>query len=111
MDIKTVLVTIVASLTIGLIFWTTRSFYTWHIVWNRSRKIYQWLKDNTRDELEESHKSLLEISNGTRLSEEQVREACLKNTKIMQSTSKPGNYSIWRVEPQSVYEKRGARFI
>ena len=90
-------------------------FFTWvgslfnkslHL-WVDGQKIYKWLEVNTRDEPHKSHKTLLEISNGTRLSEERIQKACLQNKKIFQSTEKPGNYSIWRIEPKSIYEKRG----
>ncbi len=73
--------------------------------------ILRWLEANTSDEPGESHKTLIEISHGTRIPEERVKTACMKNTKIMQSIQIPGNYSIWRAELQSVYEKRGVRHV
>ncbi|HAV75902.1 MAG TPA: hypothetical protein DCX53_00965 [Anaerolineae bacterium] len=75
------------------------------------RKIYNWLESNTLELPGESHKSLSEISIGTRLPEERIQEACLQNNKIFQSVEKPKSYSIWRAETQSVYEKRGVSLI
>jgi hypothetical protein len=76
-----------------------------------ARKIYTWLSKNTKDEPAESHKSLFDISNGIRITEERVRIACLRSEKIFQSAEQPGFYSIWRREPQSVYETRGLHLL
>lgn len=46
------------------------------------RKIYEWLKSNTRDDPHESHVGLLKICKGTGLSEERVRRACLSEPRI-----------------------------
>ena len=88
--------------------------YAWGAVcilkWYRTRsdinEVCEWLKANSQGEPAESSKSLLAISEGTRLPEERVRIACLKSPQIYQSFLHPGHYSIWREEPQSVYEKR-----
>ncbi len=83
-----------------------------HIVLSKDGNlIYEWLKANTQDKPYKSHKTLMEISNGVRLPEERVQKACLQNKKIFQSIEKPRSYSIWRVEPQSIYEKRGIRRV
>src|SRR4051812_82149 len=76
-------------------------------LWTDSRKVYSWLVGNTKDSPCDSHKSLFEIGNGTRLFEERVRFACLQNRKIYRSLSTPDLYSIWRHEPQSIYATRG----
>jgi hypothetical protein len=74
--------------------------------WREGRKMYKWLAKNTRNKPAETHKSLLEISEGVRLPTDHVRLACLHNKKIFQSISKPENYSIWREEEQSIYEDK-----
>ncbi len=91
--------------------WLLVLIYRRFALWRDSINVYRWLQANTQDEPHKSHKTLLEISNGTRISEERVKAACLKNTKIMQSIDFPGRYSIWRIENQSVYEKRGVRSV
>lgn len=63
------------------------------------QKIYKWLEMNTSNERGKSHKTLHEISVGTRLSENRVREACLQNKKILHSVKHIGSYSIWQSEP------------
>jgi hypothetical protein len=74
---------------------------------NNQFRVYNWLKRNSTDEPGESHKTLQEIAIGTRMSEDQVSRACRKNKKVYQSVGDSNLYSIWRQEPQSVYEKRG----
>jgi hypothetical protein len=91
---------------IGFFGWLANQGFKWNQTRRDRNLVYDWLKANTYDEPAESHKSLFEISDGTHLPEEQVRVAC-RDTRIHQSLNKPGNYSIWRKEPQSVYEKRG----
>jgi hypothetical protein len=91
----------------GLFEWVANHGFKWSSEQRDRYEVYEWLKTNTRDEPAESHKSLFEISDGARLPEERVQVACLKDLRIHQSLNKPGNYSIWRKEPQSVYEKRG----
>ena len=71
-----------AVLIVLLLTWITPTVYKAICLFSDGHKIYKWLMLNTRDAFGKSHKSLLEISNGTRLSEERVREACLKNPKI-----------------------------
>jgi hypothetical protein len=89
--------------------------YTWGAIrilqWYRARRdvhvVCEWLKANSHGEPAESPKSLLAISEGTRLPAERVRIVCLKSPQIYQSFLHPGHYSIRRTEPQSMYEKRG----
>ncbi len=70
-----------AILSCTLLTWVISLVYKSVRLFRDSQKVYKWLMLNTRDEFNKSHKSLLEISNGTRFSEERVREACLKNLK------------------------------
>lgn len=70
-------------------------------------RVYQWLARNTLDEPGESHLSTTEIAVGARLSEERVREVCRLDLRIHQSTRNPNHWSVWRAEPESIYEKRG----
>lgn len=70
-------------------------------------RVYGWLKNNTRDEPGESHVTTTELAKGTGLSEERVRQACLGNRRIHRASGEMDQWSVWRREPQSVYEKRG----
>jgi hypothetical protein len=100
-----------AALIILLLTWAASRVANIFRLWRDGKKIYEWLELNTRDEPAKSHKSLSEISIGTRLPKERVREVCLQNRKTFISIDNPENYSVWRVEPQSVYEKRGIRIV
>jgi hypothetical protein len=104
---KNYVIAIVIPLIIALLTWGATAIYRRVRIWRDGCKIQRWLVSTTCDEPGESHKSLLEISEGICLSKERVRVACLLSSRIFQSITNPGNYSIWRQEPQSIYEKRG----
>lgn len=75
-------------------------------LWDR-RKVYTWLQSNTRDQTGESHVDTVTMAKGTRLPEERVRRACMSDKRIHRFPTEPEQWSVWRKEPQSVYEKRG----
>lgn len=70
-------------------------------------KIYKWLKANTKDEPGESHVDTITIAKGNKLSENRVRIACIAHQKIYRYSNGKELWSVWRKEPQSIYEKRG----
>jgi len=101
---KTIIITIVSAITIALIGWFVAGG---RAMWDR-HKIYQWLKSNTVDEPGESHTDTMIIAKGTQLPEERVHSACMSCKKIYcYSNSNKTSWSVWRKEPQSIYEKRG----
>ena len=71
------------------------------------KKVYEWLRLNTRDEPGQSHVDTITLGKGTQVTEERVRKACMSDQRIYRSSSEPERWSVWRQEPQSVYEKRG----
>lgn len=71
------------------------------------RKVRRWLTQNTKDEPGESHATVSRISEGVGLYEERVARACFASKHILRSERSPDNWSVWRKEPQSIYEKRG----
>src|SRR5437016_2498046 len=72
------------------------------------RTVYRWLRSQTRDEPGESHVDTPTVAKGTRLPEERVRRACMSDSRIHRfAGSSSEQWSVWRKEPQSVYEKRG----
>src|SRR5438094_691437 len=76
------------------------------------RTVYHWMHGNTRDEPGKSHVDTAAIAKGTRLSEPRVLDACMTESRIFRSTAAaPTRWSVWRQEPQSVYEKRGVRTL
>lgn len=102
-----VVINLVSALLAALVMWCGARLYK---LWERrrdARKIRNWLRSNTKDEPGDTHRSTLDISAGTRLPEVRVLCACLADQQILRSQSKPDLWSIWRAEPQSIYEKRG----
>lgn len=72
------------------------------------RRTCGWLKSNTRDYPHESHVDLLRICKGTQLPEERVRRALMSDPRVYVFGKEPELlWSVWREEPESIYEKRG----
>jgi hypothetical protein len=71
------------------------------------RLVYNFLSVNTADQPHQSHKSTEEISSVTLLPEARVARACLNHPDIFRSDTEPNLWSIWRSEPESVYDRRG----
>lgn len=71
------------------------------------RRVYRWLLANTRDEPGESHADTVAVAKGTRLSEDRARRACMVDARIYRDARGHEGWSVWRYEPQSIYEKRG----
>ncbi len=71
------------------------------------RKVYNWLRANTRDEPQESHVTTETLAKGTGLSEDRARCACMSDPRIHYLPGQEKCWSFWRKEPQSLYEKRG----
>jgi hypothetical protein len=71
------------------------------------RAVWRWLAENTRDEPGESHVDTTELAKGVGLPEDRVRQACITSRKIYRASGDADQWSIWRKEPQSIYEKRG----
>jgi hypothetical protein len=94
---------IILSIILGLWGW----FKTKGVFLFDRYKIYNWLKSNTKDEPGESHVDTITIAKGNKLSENRVRKACIAHQKIYRYSNGKEQWSVWRKEPQSVYEKRG----
>jgi len=92
-----------APLIIALLYAMGREIYNCR---NR-RKVFLWLKDNTKDKAGEQFKSTTEISKGLDIDEDQVRKICSQHKKIFEHVRKKDFWSIYSSEPKSVYEKRG----
>jgi hypothetical protein len=69
--------------------------------------IYAWLKANTRDEPGESHSDTVAIAKGTGLADDRVRRACMSDKRIHRAPGEDDSWSVWRAEPESIYERRG----
>jgi hypothetical protein len=102
-----IVITVLSSVAIALLGWLvtrTRAMVD-------RRRVYAWLRSNTRDEPGESHVDILTLVKGTRLPEERVSRACFSNKWIHRSSGSSEQWSVWREQPQSIYEKRGIDFF
>ncbi len=105
--LEAVVIAVIGALAVGAIEGARR--WAFRCV-DRSR-VRRWLLENTRDEPGESHLEISGIASGIRLSEKRVLRACQISKHVFQSKADPSLWSVWREEPQSVYEKRGLLVI
>ena len=94
---------VLSTLAIGLLGWSGARLRS---IFDR-RKVYLWLRSNTQDEPGESHVDTVTLAKGTRLSEDRVRRVCMSDQRVYHLAQEPEQWSVWRKEPQSIYEKRG----
>ena len=73
----------------------------------RAKAVENWLRANTTDRPGDSHRKLSEIALNLGLSEDEVNKSVIQNPKIYRSKMTPDQVSIWRQDPQSVYDRRG----
>lgn len=104
-------VTITGKL-IDIVLTALAKFGSNHLLIHHQKQILiTWLRSNTRDEPGESHKDVSDIAYHLGLSIEEVNNLVFRSNEIFRSQSNPSLISIWRDEPQSVYEKRGILMI
>lgn len=97
---ETIIITIISSIIIALLGWFVAGG---RAMWER-RKVYRWLKSNTHDKPGNTHVDTITIAKGTCLPEDRVRNACVIHEKIFTYSNGKEQWSVWRKEPQSVYE-------
>lgn len=102
-----ILIGVVVTVVAGFLAWLGARVVSWRRRRRDCRRVYSWLEVHTRNEPGESHASTATIAAGALLEQEKVVSACLMDKRIYRSERKPDLWSIWRAEPQSVYEKRG----
>jgi len=71
------------------------------------RCVRRWLLENTSDYPGRSHATIVTVSSGLRMSEVRVERACLYSKQILRSNTHPELWSVWRAEPESIYDRRG----
>jgi hypothetical protein len=103
--------TIIGGLILATLLWVLKLSYNRFIQFRQKRVLISWLRANTRDEPGESHKSLLEAAQHLGISIEEINHLVLHTKQIFHSKIEPDLISIWREEPQSIYEKRGLLMI
>src|SRR6266487_5775062 len=99
--------TIAGGLILALLLWLAKVLWERFRLRRDSKAIEEWLKTNTRDEPGESHRNVSEIACHLGLSEDRVNQAVARSHAILRSDEQVDQISIWRQEPQSIYEKRG----
>jgi hypothetical protein len=92
---------------IELLFGWIPNPWTWWQRRQRRKVVENWLRDNTRDEPGDSHRKLSDIALNLGMSEDEVNKSIVGNSRIFRSTKMPDHVSVWRQEPESIYEKRG----
>ena len=98
-----VLTAVASAAAVGLLWWIVARV---RATLDR-RKVHKWLRANTRDEPGESHVTIEALAKGTRLPEDRARRACMSDPRVHRLQGQPERWSVWRTDPQSVYEKRG----
>ena len=88
----------------------TAWFTGWFTVKRDRRKVYEWLRENTRDYPGESHTDTATIAKGTRLTEERVRRACMTDERVYRLAGRRGG-TLERVAPGTAEHIRKARAV
>lgn len=104
---ESILTGVLSAVAIGLLCWAAALLRGKARDMLDRRKVHRWLWTYTRDEPGESHVDTTTLAKGTRLPDERVRRACMSDRRIHRFPNEPEQWSVWRKEPQSIYEKRG----
>ena len=99
----TVATTLVSAVILGAFWWFVAGGKGTLDRW----RVRRWLRANTHDEPGKSHATTEPLAKGSRLPEDRVRRACMSDRRVYRFPGPPEQWSIWRVKPPSVYEKRG----
>lgn len=108
---ETILIGILSSVVVGLLCWVITLLKRSIGECIDRKRVYLWLQFNTRDEPGKSHVDTITLAKETRLTEEQVHKACLSDQRIYRSSGNPELWSLWRQEPQSIYEIKGITIV
>ena len=104
---ESILTGVLSAVAIGLLCWAAALLRGKARDMLDRQKVHRWLRTYTRDEPGESHVDTTTLAKGTRLPDERVRRACMSDPRIHRFPNEPEQWSVWRKEPQSIYEKRG----
>ena len=107
LDYKEIISVVIVTAATGL-WMLLRGWF--QVQWDR-KAIERWLTLKTHDEPGESHVNVPELSKRLGLSDNRINKAIAKSQIILRSKNDVNQISIWRQEPQSIYEKRGVRRI
>jgi hypothetical protein len=94
----------IAGLTVSLVHYIHRKA----VESIHKRRVYNWLRDNTKDEEGKRYRSARAIASWNNLTEDRVRYICSTHEKIYLSTGeKEDLWSLYEGGDRSVYERRG----
>lgn len=92
---------------VPLVLWLAKALWERFRLHRDAVAIEQWLWTHTQDEPGESHRTVSEIALRLGLSVDRVNRAVAHSRAIFRSDGDFDLVSVWRQEPQSVYDKRG----
>ena len=109
--VSAIVVTVLGALAAAILIGSLRML--WISIQNKSdrRSVVEWLQRHTKDEPYKSHVTTQTIVKGTGLPEKRVYQACMSDSRIYWMQGTPEQWSVWRQEPQSMYETRGLLII
>jgi hypothetical protein len=90
---------------------TATALFGWLRCRREGKKIEKWLRENTKDEPGKSHRTVANIARVLGMHEDHVNKAIAKKPAIYRSSKNNAEVSVWRAEPESVYERRGVRVV
>jgi len=98
----------IAGLTVSLVHYIHRKT----VECTHARRVYNWLRDNTKDEEGDRYRSTRAIASWNNLTEDRVQYICSLHRKIYLSTGeKEDMWSLYERGDRSVYEKRGVASV
>ncbi len=98
---------ILTLLVAGLLIWLANQLRQWWLLKRDMSMVSAWLRANTKDEPGESHRSTEAIADRTGIPKHRVVAACLAHKRVFQSKGDASLWSVWREEPESIYNRRG----
>jgi hypothetical protein len=98
-----ILVAVLSTIALAVLGWIASKVRD---AWDRAR-VRRWLRANTRDEPHQSHVDTIKLAKATRLPEDRIRRACMSDERFHGAPGDIDLWSVWCLEPRSIYEKRG----
>ena len=96
----------------GVTVWLVQLAHTRVEEWMDKRRVYQWLLDNTSNEVGNEYRSTRAIASWNNLTEDRVRYICSIHERIYLSTgTETDMWSLYERGDRSVYEKQGLDII
>lgn len=109
--IETIIGAVLGGLILALLLGGGKYYYNKYKITRQGKALVKWLHLNTKDEPGESHKTISEVAKFMGLSNDEIDFIVARNKQILRSYSNPELISVWRREPQSVYDKHGVLFL